>query len=518
MMRNSIAVSFKSLMIILATVHLLVACKQKPENELPSKPNILFAIADDQSYPHASGYGTNGVHTPAFDFVARKGALFNKAFVAAPQCSPSRAAILTGRNIWQLEEAGTHASYFPKKYQVFTDVLEENGYELGYTGKPWSPGNWKDAGWKRNPVGNEFNEYKLEEKPISGINSNNYKRNFKAFMEEKPADKPFFFWFGCHDQFVPGFLPDHEELRYDISDYILEIEWFDRHLQFMIAYLEEHGELENTIIIVTADNGMPFPSAKANLYEYGTHVPLAICWPASMKGNRVINELVAMIDLAPTLLDIIGIDPIHGMSGRSFKELLLPGLPGQKYIAREFVLAGRERHTHARPDNLGYPARSIRTKKYLYIWNLKPNLWPAGNPASDALKDEGKGNFKTMGPGFHDVDASPSKDFVLENKAGFPEAWYLAFEKRPAEQLYDIETDPDCVQNLAGEAKYSEVMARLRKLLEDELRLQGDPRMLGYGEIFDSYPRHSGMRNFPGFKEEGAYNPDFIQENQILIK
>ncbi|HVW62284.1 MAG TPA: DUF4962 domain-containing protein, partial [Puia sp.] len=117
----------------------LQAASHKPQAG-DKRPNILFAIADDQSYPYASAYGTTGVRTPAFDRVAREGVLFNNAFAAAPQCSPSRAAILTGRNIWQLEEAGTHSSYFPKKFSVFTDALERAGYTIGYTGKPWAPG------------------------------------------------------------------------------------------------------------------------------------------------------------------------------------------------------------------------------------------------------------------------------------------------------------------------------------------------------------------------------------------
>ena len=127
-------------------ISLLYACQTGTEESSDKRPNILFAISDDQSFPYASAYGTAGIQTPAFDRVAEAGVLFYNAFVAAPGCSPSRAAILTGKNIWQIEEAGTHASYFPKKFTVFTDLLEDAGYELGFTGKPWGPGNWKDAG------------------------------------------------------------------------------------------------------------------------------------------------------------------------------------------------------------------------------------------------------------------------------------------------------------------------------------------------------------------------------------
>jgi N-sulfoglucosamine sulfohydrolase len=103
------------------------------------RPNILFAISDDQSFPHASIYGDKVANTPAFDRVAREGVLFMNAFAASPGCSPSRATLLTGRNCWQIEDAGTHASEFPAKYVVYPDILEEAGYFVGYTGKGWGP-------------------------------------------------------------------------------------------------------------------------------------------------------------------------------------------------------------------------------------------------------------------------------------------------------------------------------------------------------------------------------------------
>jgi N-sulfoglucosamine sulfohydrolase len=169
---------------------------EKPDDK---RPNILFAIADDQSFPYASAYGMKGVHTSAFDEVVKKGVIFTNAFVGAPQCSPSRAAILTGKNIWQLEEAGTHSSYFPKKLVVFTDLLEKSGYQIGFTGKPWSPGNWKDAGWARNPVGPEYNTKTFKTVPAKGISKTDYFENFKEFYSKNDRNKPFFFWYGGHE-------------------------------------------------------------------------------------------------------------------------------------------------------------------------------------------------------------------------------------------------------------------------------------------------------------------------------
>ena len=528
---NSILITAFSALLFIGSY----SCKTNTAEE-SKQPNILFAIADDQSFPYASVYGENGVKTPAFDRVAEAGVLFTNAFVAAPQCSPSRAAILTGKNIWQLEEAGTHSSYFPKKFTVFTDLLEQAGYSIGFTGKPWGPGNWKDAGWSRNPVGPEFNSLNFDSVPATGIHKTDYFGNFKEFYAQKTNDSPFFFWYGGHEPhrdyedgsglesgkellsaMVPTFLPETDLVKSDILDFAFEIEWFDAQLGKMLQFLDEKGELENTIIVVTADNGMPFPSAKANLQEYGTHVPLAICWPKKIKGNRVVFDLVGMIDLAPTFLEITGIKNLPEMTGKSLTNILFSEKQGAVDSARKYVFTGRERHTHARPDNFGYPARAVRTADYLYILNFKPDRWPAGNPApEDAYKLSADKSLKDLIPGYHDVDDSPSKRFLTDEKETWPKYFDLAYSKRPAEQLYDIKNDPGCINNLADNPEFKQIKTDLNKVLTDELTKQGDPRVLGYGDIFESYPRFGGMRNFPGFKERGKYNPAFLNGHEMI--
>ena len=490
---------------------------EKPER----RPNILFAISDDQSFPYASAYGTQGLKTPAFDLVARSGILFNNAFVAAPQSSPSRAAILTGKYIWQLEEAGTHSSYFPKKFIVFTDLLAQAGYNVGYTAKAWGPGNFLDAGWDQNPVGKAYNSKVLKTVPAQGINKNDYSGNFIDFYTRKDAGQPFFFWYGStephrtyeegaglrsgkklSDALVPGFLPSDSVIKSDILDYYFEIEYFDSHLMKIIEFLREKGELENTIIVVTADNGMSFPASKATLMEYGTHVPLAICWPSKINAGRKSDDLVSMIDMAPTLLEVAGIKNPVKMSGKSLSGILYSSLNGICDPSRKYVLTGRERHSHARADNVGYPARAIRTKDFLYILNLKPGLWPAGDPVAENSPEW---------PGYHDIDNGPSKSFILNNRSLWPLHFALGFEKRPGEQLYDINNDKACIRNLADDPEYQSVKEDMKKQLLRDLKKTRDPRVLGTGDIFDSYPRFGAMRNLPGFREEGKYNPAFKQ-------
>ena len=489
-------------------------------------PNILIAIADDQSYPHTGIYGFAEIQTPAFDYVAQNGVLFHNAFVAAPQCSPSRAAMLTGKNIWELEEAGTHASNFPKKFKVFTEVLDAEGYFVGYTGKPWGPGNWEVSGRKQNPVGKPYNRHQLTNRPTEGIRANDYAQNFKDFYNQKEEGSPFVFWYGAFEPHrvyeyqsgikagknmeavkVPDFLPDTDVVRNDILDYILEIEHFDNQLHQMIQFLKEKGELENTMILVTADNGMPFPYAKANVQEFGTHVPLAISLPNGIKG-KVVDEPVGLIDLAPTLMELVGLEDAMSPTGKSLLTVLTKE---QHPPHREYVLTGRERHTHARPDNMGYPARAIRTQEYLYVYHFKPDRWPQGDPvfttSENDLRNSVKG-FKALYPGYHDVDPSPSKEVVMgmENTPYFERA----FAKRATEQLYNIKKDPYCTQNIALLPEYKEVMIQLKQQLLNDLKEQGDPRVSD-NPVFDSYPRYSTMRNFPGFNHRGKYNPAFVQ-------
>src|SRR5262245_59874429 len=182
------------------------------------------------------------------------------------------------------------------------------------------------------------------------------------------------------------FLPDTPEVRGDLLDYCVEIEWFDRQLGRMLKALEEAGELANTLVIVTADNGMSFPRAKANLYEYGIHVPLAICWPRRVPGGRVVGDLVGFVDLTATILDAAGVRHASAPQGeatpvgKSLLNILTTDRQGLVDPSRSMVFSGRERHSSARPANAGYPCRALRTHDYLYIKNFHPERWPAGDP------------------------------------------------------------------------------------------------------------------------------------------
>jgi N-sulfoglucosamine sulfohydrolase len=309
---------------------------------------------------------------------------------------------------------------------------------------------------------------------------------------------------------VPPFLADHEIVRNDVLDYAVEIEWFDAQLGKMLSYLESTGELDNTIVVVTSDNGMPFPYAKANLHEMGTHVPLAISGPGVKYGGRVVDDLVSLIDLAPTFLDLAGVGYFDGITGKTLIPVFESDQEGHVDASRKYVLTGRERHTHARPDNLGYPSRALRTKEYLYVKNFKPDRWPAGDPAPETSPPLPSRNYKEIVLGYEDIDDSPTKEFMIEEKEQWPGLFRIGFEKRPESQLFHIASDPWAVADLSENPEYAGKMRKLDKKLMNLLKEQKDPRVLGRGDIFESYPRFGLMRPFPGFSERGAYNPTYM--------
>lgn len=495
------------------------------------RPNIFIAISDDVSFPHASVYGSRMVNTPAFDRTAASGALFRNAFCAAPGCSPSRAALLTGRHIWMIEEAGTHASYFQARYRTFPEVLGDAGYFCGSTGKAWGPGNFKKHGRKENPAGRSFG------------GRGGYVGGFRKFLEARPDGWPFCFWFGSHDAHrgftkdagvnagkkladaeVPGFLPDAPEIRSDLLDYAFEIDRFDRDCDTMLKMLKELGELENTLVIITSDNGMAFPRAKANCYEYGIHMPLAISWPKQIPAGQDLQILTGFVDLTATIYEAADVQPpaeFPPVGVSLLRELKSPDEGA--HVSRDFVLSGRERHSSSRFNSLGYPQRAIRTADYLYIHNFRAERWPAGTPSKlsrAAYSGDGVLTQSTNGPehgGYHDIDACPSLDFLIRYRdhSEFGSYLGLSVDKRPTEELFDIRADPDCLKNLADSPQHSQIRARLHGQLMAELKRTGDARVLDGGDVWESYPRVSSLRWF-ATPDWAAQNPDRVPRQEWL--
>lgn len=477
------------------SILLVLSFLQKPVENKP--PNILFLIADDWSFPHAGIYGDPVVRTPTFDQMAKEGALFINAYTASPSCSPSRASILTGRYPHENESGGNLWPEWPAQYPTYVAFLEKTGYFTGSTQKGWGPGDFKVSGLEHNPAGKSYSD-------------------FEAFLKERPEGKPFTFWFGSSDPHrdyvantgiqsgmkledvvVPDFFPDNDCVRNDILDYYFEIERFDRECGQLIRKLEEIGELDNTIIVMTSDNGMPFPRAKANLYDYGTRMPLVIRWPTMIKAGNVISEFVNFVDFAPSFLEAAGLKP-EKMSGQS----LWPLLAGKKQD-RDQVFLERERHANVRQGNLSYPMRAVRNHRYLYIWNPMPDRDPAGNPSV----------HQSVGQ-YGDVDHSITKFLIMamegKNGTGKPDYFVLSFGTRPEEELYDVEKDPYQLYNLATDPALAEVKEQLRKDLLAWMKRTNDPRFENPRSIY-----WDELRYTPTYQMKNANVDSLIQGYRI---
>ena len=467
----------------------------------PTRPNILFVIADDWGKGHAGAYGCPWVKTPNFDRLAKEGLLFLNAYTPTAKCAPSRSAIMTGRHPWLLGAAANHQCVFPPEIGILPEALEKAGYFYASTGKVWGPGlSLKADDSPRSMTGKVFARRKAAP-TAKAIANNDYAANFADFLQETSADRPWLFWLGfqephrayeegSHARFgkkladvdrVPKYWPDNATVRGDMLDYAVEIEHLDAQLGKVLAQLEARGELDRTLIVVTSDNGMPFPRVKGSTYDDANHLPFAVRWPAGIaRSGRKVSEFISFTDLAPTFLEAAGLawekSGLLPASGRSlfdiFKSDGAQSLPG-----RDFTLIGRERNDLGRPQDQGYPVRGIVTAGLIYLENAEPSRWPACNPET----------------GYLDTDASPTKSFILQARRtqGADPFWELCFGMRPGRELYDLTTDADCVTNLAS-ARPDDT-ERLRTKLWAELKQQGDLRALGRGAEYEAFP-HSDVR------------------------
>lgn len=473
------------------------------EETAPERPNILLCLSDDQSYPHASAYGEPVIKTPVFDRVAAEGVLFTHAYAAAPSCTPSRSAILTGQDIWRLGKGGQLFGTLSAEHPVYTDLLREAGYHVGYMDKGWAPGDFKAGGRVSDPTGPRF-------------------KSFQEFINTAPEGKPWCFWFGSRDPHrgyrkgsgvksgmdpakvkLPDIFPDTPEVRSDVCDYFFEIQRFDRQIGEMLELIKQAGQLDDTLVVITSDNGMPFPRAKANLYDLGSRMPLAIRWPSRVPGGRKVDDFVNLTDLAPTFLEAAGVKPPGEITGRSLLALLETKKSGIVEPGRDAVFTGRERHAWCRIDGQGYPARMIRTRDFLYIRNYEPDRWPAGD--FRVVTNEGH---------YGDIDASPTKDIMLARKDTDTHLFELAFGNRPREELYDCRNDFAQLSNRVSDPNYRETLRDLSTRLTAQLKSTGDPRETTGEAPWDAWKYH-GRSNWKILPEQPA---DTAETSDHLIK
>jgi arylsulfatase A-like enzyme len=298
-------------------------------------------------------------------------------------------------------------------------------------------------------------------------------------------------------------------VRSDICDYYYEIEKFDDQVGHILNSLKEAGQYDNTLIVICSDNGWQMPRGLANLFDFGTKIPLIISWKNQIVGGRTVDDFVNLNDLAPTFLEFAHLKIPNDMTAKSLNSILSSDQSGRISTDRKFVVTARERHALCRKNGIGYPARAIRTYTYLYIRNYEPERWPAGDP-----------------PLFGDVDAhmlhypSPTKMYILENRND-PDVqlfYDLGFAKRPAEELYDLRSDPFQLHNVAYQENYIAIKESLAIQLDNYLTKTKDPRILGQDMKWENGEYYQKVDFTPRPSKEAKEKLNLEEEYNYFVK
>lgn len=502
------------------------------------RPNILFFFADDWGryasiYADADKPSLNDViSTPNIDRIGREGVVFENAFVPVASCGPCRASLATGRYFWNCGSGaflnGKASSWkghdnpmqsLPK----FGDLIRESGYYAQKSVKTFafdaSPRPKRvrargRVGYERYGLYVGAAKNQAERKSRHDEIVENCRQEIQQVLAGRSEGQPFFFVFGSiniHRPYTPDsgkdlwdiepdalkgllpkFLPDAHDVRRDFSDYLGEVLAIDLMLGAMLEELEASGELDNTLVILSGDHGIPgIPRGKTTCYDLATRVPLLVRWPKGIPPGRRVEDFVSVMDIGPTLLELSAGKAPATMDGRSFLPQLTSKKGGWIDPTRDSVIIGRELHFHnARPGNLPYPMRAIRTRDYLYIRNFKPERWPMGNPYDAAKLTEPDALYK-MGlstlPAYRDLDGSLTKAWMMSRreKPGDKELFRLTMHPRPEEELYDLKQDPDQLVNLAADPELAAVLTTLRGQVAKVMNTTGDPRLK---DAFDRLP------------------------------
>jgi N-sulfoglucosamine sulfohydrolase len=429
-----------------------------------ARPNVVLIIADDLAWDDTGAYGNRKVRTPNIDRLAREGLRFTRAFVTTSSCSPSRASLITGRYPHNTDAEQLHWP-LPAAQVTFVEQLRAAGYWAAASGK-WHLG---EAVKDRFDLVDDPGEAGFQTDPRTGkmlAKDDSGAAGWLPVMRQRPKDKPFFLWFAALDPhrdyaensipnphraadvIVPPYLPDTPEVRKELALYYDEIARLDGNVGKVLGELERQGVADNTLILFISDNGRPFPRAKTTLYDSGIRTPLIARWPRGIRRGGVADGLVSSVDIAPTVLQLAGVEIPASVQGRSFAATLTN--PHAK--TRDAVYA--EKNWHDYEDR----ARAVRTERFKYIRNDYPDL-PL-TPSADAGR-------------------SPTMDALrrLRDAGKLTPAQARIFQQpRPAEELYDVSADPHEFKNLAGDPRHARTLAELRAKLDAWGRETDDAR------------------------------------------
>lgn len=412
--------------------------------------NIIFIIGDDISWDDIGAYGNTKVKTPNLDRLAKEGLKFTNMFLTASSCSPSRASILTGRYPHNTGAAELH-SPLPAHLKFFPELLRQKGYFTALAGK-----------WHEGPATKRAYDTLLVNQTLNGEGG---EEQWVNLLKSRPKQKPFFLWLSPYDAHrpwskttsgpqhdpdrdiqVPPTLIDDRETRQDLVSYYNEIARLDHYVGLLEKELAAQGLSQHTLLIFTADNGRPFPGSKTRLTDAGIKTPFLVKWPAGIRPGQTSQGLVSAIDIAPTLLELAGVQTGETFQGRSFAKLFKN--PGQEF--RKYVFAEHNWHDYEAYE------RAVRTKDFLYITNKRTHFDNGGpidanqSPAAKALKAARQNGKLT--PLQNDAFRVP----------------------RPAEEFFDNFKNPLQALNLVGNQAYASQIQSLKKVLNQWTRETGD--------------------------------------------
>lgn len=466
--------------------HAALLCTAGATGAAEGKPNILFLLSDDHSYPFLSCYGDPNVKTPTLDRLAAEGMKMHRFFTAAPQCVPSRAALMTGRSPVAARITRFSSPLAPDEV-TFPELLRSQaGYFTGVCGRSYHlDGSGNRAG---QGIGELLDKHHLRTfaQRVDFLNScpdAEVPEQLEKFLAEKPVDKPFFMWANFSDPHHPWnasaeFRPDPAKLklpphwldlpgvREQVADYCAEVNRLDSSIAKVLAVLEKRQLLDSTVIVFAGDNGAALPHGKGSLYDPGSNVPMVVRWPGHVQAGSESRELISGEDLAPTLLAIAGVQPDPRMSGVSF----LPLLTGAQHAPRKHVFIERGPHGSA-PVTVGMSSsgydlgRAVRSDRYKFIYNCTP--WIPYSPVDSS----GGAAWQQM--------KQAAEAGALSRGAM---ATYFT-TPRPVYEMYDLDADPSELNNLSGRPEVALVERELRLALAEKMIVDFDylplPAMLG---------------------------------------
>lgn len=455
--------------LIVLTLCFVVACQAPPSQtsaEAPVPPNMVLIIADDMGWNDSGAYGHAGIQTPNLDRLAREGIRFTQAFLTTSSCSPSRSSIITGRYPHSTDAEQLHMP-LPAEQITFVEELRKAGYWTGAAGK-----------WHLGPAIRDRFDLILDndlQAPIpqamaeAGISPESAVKSgcsaWISLLSQRPADQPFFLWLAAVDPHrayedsiiplphspeqvvVPPYLPDDPATRKDFVQYYDEVTRLDYYVGMVLDSLEAQGLAEQTVILFISDNGRPFPRAKTTLYDSGIQTPFIVRWPDRVSAGSTQQHLVSSVDIAPTFLELAGLQPGEHYQGKSFYSLLSARDPAP---IREYIYA--EHNWHDFDDH----GRAVRSQRYKYIRNYYTDI--PGTPPADAVR----GSTYQLMVSMHrkgTLNSDQQQCFTVP---------------RPREELYDLLEDPYELTNLAGSQAHEVTLQTLRAALDTWIAATGD--------------------------------------------